>query len=94
VRELKHAVERACVLSPGPLLGADAFLGDDLDSGTDIAPASQSLAEYLMACECDYLRVALDRHDWHMTRTAESLGITRKTLWEKMRRLGIQTPDE
>lgn len=94
VRELKHAVERACVLSPGPLLGADAFLGDELDSGTECAPASQSLADYLMACERDYLQVALDRHDWHMTRTAESLGITRKTLWEKMRRLGIQTPEE
>lgn len=94
VRELKHAVERACVLSPGPLLGAEAFLGEGLDSGADVADASQSLAEYLMACEQDYLRVALDRHDWHMTHTAEALGITRKTLWEKMRRLGIQPRDE
>jgi DNA-binding NtrC family response regulator len=92
VRELKHAVERACVLSPGPLLGADAFLGDDL-AGGDAAPVSQSLADYLMACERDYLRVALDRHDGHMTHTAEALGITRKTLWEKMRRLGLQARD-
>lgn len=94
VRELKHAVERACVLSPGPLLGADAFLGEGLEGGDETAHVSQSLAEYLMACERDYLKVALDRHDWHMTRTAEALGITRKTLWEKMRRLGIQGRDE
>jgi two-component system, NtrC family, response regulator AtoC len=94
VRELKHAVDRACILSPGPLLGADAFLGDGLDSGVEAGPVSQSLSDYLMACECDYLKVTLDRHDWHMTRTAEALGITRKTLWEKMRRLGIPPRDD
>jgi two-component system, NtrC family, response regulator AtoC len=38
--------------------------------------------------------VALDRHEWHMTHTAEALGITRKTLWEKMRRLGIQPRED
>jgi DNA-binding NtrC family response regulator len=94
VRELKHAVERACVLSPGPLLGADAFLGEGLDDGTNSNPASQSLADYLMACETDYLRVMLDREGWHMTHTAGALGITRKTLWEKMKRLGIQPRDD
>jgi DNA-binding NtrC family response regulator len=94
VRELKHAVERACVLSPGPLLGAEAFLGEGLESGDHADHVSQSLADYLMACECDYLRVALDRHSWHMTNTAEALGITRKTLWEKMRRLGIQPRED
>ncbi|MBI4997295.1 MAG: sigma-54-dependent Fis family transcriptional regulator [Rhodocyclales bacterium] len=94
VRELKHAVERACVLSPGPLLGADAFLGEGLDGGSDTDAVSQSLSDYLMACERDYLQVALDRNEWHMTHTALALGITRKTLWEKMRRLGIQPREE
>lgn len=94
IRELKHAVERACILSPSPLLGADAFFGGDLVDGNVAQPASPSLADYLMACEQDYLKVALDRHDWHMTNTAEALGITRKTLWEKMRRLGIHAENE
>ncbi|MBI4741521.1 MAG: sigma-54-dependent Fis family transcriptional regulator [Betaproteobacteria bacterium] len=94
VRELKHAVERACILSPGPLLGAEAFFGEGLDSGTQDSIASPPLAEYLMACERDYLQVALERHSRHMTNTAEALGITRKTLWEKMRRLGIQAKEE
>lgn len=94
IRELKHAVERACILSPSPLLGADAFFGGDLVDGNVAQPASPSLADYLMVCEQDYLKVALDRHDWHMTHTAEALGITRKTLWEKMRRLGIHAEDE
>src|SRR5574337_883964 len=93
VRELKHAVERACILSPGPLLGAEAFFGEGLNAEQGEAAPSPPLAEYLMDCERDYLRMALDRHGWHMTHTAEALGITRKTLWEKLRRLGIENPE-
>ena len=94
VRELKHAVERACILSPGPLLGAEAFFSDGLEADPADEALSPSLAEYLMDCERGYLRMTLDRHAWHMTHTAEALGITRKTLWEKLRRLGIQGRDE
>lgn len=94
IRELKHAVERACILSPGPLLGIDAFFGDSLESPAAAAPVSKSLTDYLIACERDYLQMSLEKNDWHMTRTAEMLGITRKTLWEKMRRLGIQAEIE
>jgi len=93
VRELKHAVERACILSSGPLLGAEAFFGGDLDGDGVERPASESLADYLMACERDYLLLTLDRHGGHMTHAAGALGITRKTLWEKLRRLGIKTSD-
>jgi len=94
VRELKHAVERACILSPGPLLGAEAFFGEGLDAGPDQPPPSRPLADYLMDCERDYLRMILEQHRGHMTRTAEALGITRKTLWEKLRRLGLQARED
>jgi len=94
VRELKHAVERACILAHGPMLGPDAFFDADLDGKTPAQPVSESLAEYLMACERDYLTVVLDRHEGHMTHAAEALGITRKTLWEKLRRLGIKARGE
>ncbi len=94
VRELKHAVERACVLSSGPLLGAEAFFDGRLDSGVLVQPVSESLAEFLMACERDYLSLILERHGGHMTHAAEALGISRKTLWEKLRRLGIKAKGE
>jgi DNA-binding NtrC family response regulator len=94
VRELKHAVERACILSSGPLLDSEAFFGEGLDAGSSDLVASQSLAEYLMACERDYLVQTLEKYDGHMTHTAEILGITRKTLWEKLRRLGIRAKSE
>lgn len=96
IRELKHAVERACILSSGPLLGIDSFFGDASGSVDFSSPgeASESLSDYLMACERDYLTLILERHDGHMTRAAEALGITRKTLWEKLRRLGIKARGE
>jgi DNA-binding NtrC family response regulator len=95
VRELKHAVERACILAHGPLLDSDAFFDTGQDAGeTSAQQVSASLAEYLMGCERDYLTLILDRNEGHMTRAAEALGITRKTLWEKLRRLGLKTKGE
>ncbi|CAA7616362.1 sigma-54 dependent transcriptional regulator [Magnetospirillum sp. SS-4] len=91
IRELRHAVERACILSSGPLLDAEAFFGRNFDGDRETSSrASESLAEYLMACERDYLLMTLERHGGHMSHAAEVLGITRKTLWEKLRRLGIR----
>ncbi len=94
VRELKHAVERACILSTEPLLDAEAFFGDGGERASNAPQASQSLADYLIACEKDYLIQALEQHEGHMTRTAEALGIARKTLWEKLRRLDIRVKGE
>ena len=34
----------------------------------------------------------LDKNDWRREKTATQLGMSRKTLWEKMRRLGIVKP--
>jgi DNA-binding NtrC family response regulator len=94
VRELKHSVERACILSSGPLLEAEAFFSGALDDSQAGQPISESLADYLMACERDYLLMTLERHNNHMTHAAEALGITRKTLWEKLKRLNIKTRDD
>ncbi len=88
VRELKHAVERACIMASGPVLGAEAFFGEGLTTWTPPA-ADGNLAAYLHECERNYIAQALVLNDGHMTRTAESLGISRKGLWDKMRRLEI-----
>jgi DNA-binding NtrC family response regulator len=88
VRELKHAVERACIMASGPVLGPEAFFGEGLTTWTP--PTSDgNLAAYLQECERNYIAQALVLNDGHMTHTAESLGISRKGLWDKMRRLGI-----
>jgi len=40
--------------------------------------------------EREELRAALDAHQWHRGDTAQALGMSRNTLWRKMRELGIQ----
>ncbi len=88
VRELKHTIERACILSPNAvLMPGDLF---EPVAAAASAAAARNLDEYLHDCERAYIRKALDDNAWHMGNTAQLLGISRKSLWEKMKRLGIQ----
>jgi DNA-binding NtrC family response regulator len=88
LRELRHAVERACILSPTPTLQPAAFFGDGL---IEAAPSATrgSLSDYLQACERGYIARALEERSGRIAETAADLGISRKNLWEKMKRLGI-----
>jgi transcriptional regulator of acetoin/glycerol metabolism len=38
------------------------------------------------------LRAALERCDWRMQEAAEKVGVSRVTLWRKMKDLGIERP--
>ncbi len=90
VRELKNAVERACILSRSPLLSPEVFFGDPLSADVPAAPEmSRSLADYLATVEREFIQGVLKECDGQITRTAEALGISRKNLWERMRRLGL-----
>ena len=86
VRELHHAIERASILTPGLLLEPETLF----EEGEQPAPPdNRELGSYLQRCEERHIRDALARNDGHLGRTAESLGISRKNLWEKMRKLDI-----
>ncbi|MFO1280933.1 MAG: sigma-54 dependent transcriptional regulator [Burkholderiales bacterium] len=89
VRELKHTIERACIIAPGPLLRPEDLFADDL--ARELSPSSgpTSLEGHLQACERAYIRRTLDANEWHVARTAQALGISRKNLWEKMKKLAI-----
>ena len=89
VRELKHAIERACILTPESVLGPETLFEEALLAPT-LAPLEGDLSQYLQACERRYIANALDAQGWHMGNTALALGISRKNLWEKMKKLGIQ----
>jgi len=89
LRELKNCVERACILAQGRVLDAEAFF----EEGVALLPsgvAAPTLAEHMARVERDYLTRALGRCGNHMGRTALELGISRKNLWEKMRKLGMR----
>ena len=93
IRELRHAVERACIISPDASLGPEAFFGEGLTPWTPPA-ADGDLGAYLQECERKYIEQALILHGGHISNTAESLGISRKSLWEKMRKLDLQAGGE
>lgn len=91
VRELKHCLERACILADHPEIGPDALLGDVEVSGAG-AGAGGTLVSHLDVCEKSYIERALAAHTWRIGESADSLGISRKTLWEKMRKHEIAEP--
>ena len=93
VRQLKHALERAVALNrTGTLTVAD--LPPDLQSAgridcNTLFAGDHALKEALGNFERAYIVRALETHQGRKTQTAESLGISRKCLWEKMQRYGI-----
>lgn len=94
VRELKNLMERAVAFCDGRVLGGrDLFPLDFLEEGAEDLPLTlgpaQSLRETVEEAEQAAIRRVLDQHDWIITKAAEVLGISRKNLWEKMRRYGI-----
>lgn len=102
VRELKHAIERACILSASPLLHLDDIAqGEHLlsASAAEAAPLPASepqdydLTGYLQDAERDFITRALHAHEGRITDTAKALGVSRKGLWEKMKRLGVRGED-
>jgi len=100
VRELSHAVEHALVLSGGkeidlrhlPSSMTDAVGGglNPAASPAAVRPLQVALREF----ELQYLKRALKAADGKRTRTAEMLGISRKTLWEKLRNGGYHDEPE
>ena len=98
VRELRNAIERACLLSEDAhvdarLLVADASADDDTSPAAPAAVPADTpmprLEEFLRLQEREYIRQALQRHDFQIGVTADGLGISRKSLWERMKRLTI-----
>jgi DNA-binding NtrC family response regulator len=95
VRELRNTIERACLLSQERWIDSTQLASQDPaapDPTASLAPAPdlQRLEQFLKEQERSYIQRALAHHAWQIGLTAETLGISRKSLWERMKRLGIQ----
>ena len=95
VRELRHCIERAYVLTPGNTLDPNVLFDDEQACGdcgvgaNCVGVVQPTLSNCLEECERQYLLQELTRNDWQMTKTAAAIGISRKNLWERLRRLGL-----
>ena len=91
VRELRNRVERAVALARGAwLMPGDLFpeVGRPQDGE---AGEIATLSEVRDAAERRQILHALQVTGGQVMKAAELLGVSRTTLWEKMRRLGIST---
>jgi len=104
VRQLKNEIQRAVALSPpggsiepshlSPEIGTTRLPG----APSVTAPAARSsrmtaanLATAVEQVERDMIQHTLDRTGGNISETARSLGLTRRGLYLKMRRLGLDT---
>jgi DNA-binding NtrC family response regulator len=94
VRELRNCLERMMIASDGPTIGAfDAppeVRGDEPDDPVGTTAAPGTLKALKAQAERQIVLGALEQHDWHVTRTAEALGLAdHSSLLKIMRRHGL-----
>ncbi len=89
IRELKNTLERASLMSDSRIISHDILFDRPAPVLSGQQDVAASLRDYLSECERDFIVRALDTHQWQIQTCADSLGISRKNLWEKMRRLDI-----
>ncbi len=85
VRELRHTLERACIFADDNCLHVED-MRTDCCSPIESKTIESSLDDYLTGCERRYIENSLDANDGRIGVTAEHLGISRKSLWLKMKR--------
>ncbi|MEM7248890.1 MAG: sigma-54 dependent transcriptional regulator [Acidobacteriota bacterium] len=99
VRELENAIERAAILADSPTLEADDFMlaersGPNRDRIRDLVDFDGPLQEVASraASLVEELKIqdALQEREGNKTKAAELLGVSYKTLLNKMRDLGLK----
>ena len=94
VRELRNCLERMMIASDSAVIGAaevpPEIRGEDRDEGAEAAAPPGSLKALKAQAERQIVLAALDKHEWHVTRTAEALGLSdHSSLLKIMRRHGL-----
>jgi DNA-binding NtrC family response regulator len=98
VRELRNVMERAMIFADGDVLRADHLppLSAPQASASSPAPPVAIPDGYVLPrgltlaeAEREYITHALTTFGGNVQRAAESLGISRKSLWERRKRHGL-----
>jgi DNA-binding NtrC family response regulator len=95
VRELEHAIEHAVVIARGGDIDVHHLPGDLTgEAPPPPAPVIRPLGAAMKEFEHDYLLHVLRQTRGARAQAAALLGISRKSLWEKLREHGITLEDE
>jgi DNA-binding NtrC family response regulator len=93
-RELENALEYAVAVCKGQtILPEDLPVEVQAEPVEPVLPASPSTREP-GSLDVDRLRQALEANRWRRADTARALGVSRATLWRRMREAGLQTRSE
>jgi two-component system response regulator HydG len=92
VRELRHAVERAILLETTDKIGLSSIVIDPMegDGTSGAGPASRRKDFSLEKAECELIARALHETGWQKTQAAALLGITRATLYAKVKQYHLR----
>ena len=92
VRELRNVVERMIIATDGEVIGPDQ-VPVEIRGETEPATGGETFQELRAEAERRIVIAALERHEWHVTRTAEALGLAdHASLLKIMRRHSIRRP--
>ena len=94
VRELRNVMERLAILRTGEEIRPQDlprdFISDRRGGGDTSSLVGQSIS--LEELECAHIEAVLRRENWHQGRTADTLGISPKTLYRKIRTYSLEKP--
>jgi len=94
VRELENYIQRAAVMADGKLIGPECLpphlltFNPKVEEEPELDP-TKSLDEMLEGLERKLIRAALQRTGGVQSRAARLLGITERSLWHRIKKLGI-----
>jgi DNA-binding NtrC family response regulator len=79
VRELQHSIEKAVILATNNILGPDNFsLQSNIKKNMNIKTIEEMEKDMIIAC--------IDKEKGNMSKVAKKLGITRQTLYNKLKK--------
>ena len=84
VRELQHSMERAVILTEGKTIGEDSF-----QFSTAASTSTSSFDGSLDEVEARLIRYSIKKYGGNMSAVALQLGISRQTLYNKIKKYGL-----
>ncbi|HEX2248741.1 MAG TPA: sigma-54 dependent transcriptional regulator [Gemmatimonadales bacterium] len=97
VRELRNVIERMIIAADGDVLRSEHIPVEILEQSRTLArPDGERTYQALRAeAERQIVTAALERNDWHVTRTAQELGLAdHASLLKIMRRLNVRREEQ
>jgi DNA-binding NtrC family response regulator len=84
IRELQHSIERAVILTDGKIITERSF-----QFNTGSLSSSASYEGSLEEVESRLFQYAIRKHNGNMTAVAAQLGVSRQTLYNKIKKYGL-----